>query len=95
MDARPKLNVTFNLLPMNERNSVIGKRMKFNVQDFFSKHEQNSGFVHIYKLFYKHTFISNARLKFAENQTNVKQHPETNFCYLKIIQILHSRYHLK
>ena len=56
MDARPKLNVTFDLLPMNERNSVIGKRMKFNVQDFFSKHEQNSGFVHIYKLFYKQHF---------------------------------------
>ena len=37
--------VTFNLLPMYERNSVIGKRMKFNVQDFFSKHEQNSVFV--------------------------------------------------
>ena len=45
--------------------------------------------------FTNNTFISNARLKFAENQTNVKQHPETNFSYLKIIQILHSRYHLK
>ena len=41
------------------------------------------------------TFISNASLKLAKNQVNAKQHPEAEFCYMKIILILHPRYHPK
>ena len=41
-------------------------------------------------------FISNARLKLAKNQANAKQQQlRLNFCYLKIIHILHPRYHPK
>ena len=34
-------------------------------------------------------------LKLAKNQANAKQQPETKFCYLKIIHILHAGYHPK
>ena len=41
-------------------------------------------------------FISNARLNLAKNQANAKQQQlRLNFCYLKIIHILHPRYHPK
>ena len=36
--------------------------------------------------------IRTARLKLVRNQANAKQHPELNFCYLKIIYILHPGY---
>ena len=39
--------------------------------------------------------ISTARLKLVRNQANAKQHAELNFCYLKIIYILHPGYHPK
>ena len=35
------------------------------------------------------TFISNARLRLAKNQVEAKQHPDTEFCYLKIIHFVH------
>ena len=41
------------------------------------------------------TFISNAGLKLAKNQVNTKQHPEAERLLLKIIHILHPRYHSK
>ena len=44
--------------------------------------------------FLSNTFISNARLKLARIQANAKQHPEAD-CHLKIIHILHPRYHPK
>ena len=48
-----------------------------------------------YTLFYiSNTFISNARLQFAKIQTNGNT-LRLNFCYLKIIHILHPRYHPK
>ena len=50
------------------------------------------------RFFISNTFISNARLKLATNQANgIKQIKQllTNFCYLKIIHILHSHYHPK
>ena len=34
-------------------------------------------------------------MKLAKNQANAKQQPETKFCYLKIIHILHAGYHPK
>ena len=34
-------------------------------------------------------------LKLAKNQANAKQQPETKFCHLKIIHILHAGYHPK
>ena len=39
------------------------------------------------------TFINKTKLKLAKNQAKVKQHPELNFCYLKIICFLHPHYH--
>ena len=39
--------------------------------------------------------ISTSRLKLVRNQANAKHHPELNFCYLKIIYILHPGYHPK
>ena len=42
--------------------------------------------------FISNTFISNARLKLAKIQANAQQHPVAEFCYLKIIHILHPRY---
>ena len=50
-----------------------------------------------YMLFFyiSNTFVSNARLKWAKNQANVKQHPEAELCYLKIIHIFPTRYHPK
>ena len=47
-----------------------------------------------YTLFISNTFISNARLKLAKNQSNVVKQ-RLNFCFLKIIHILHPRYHPK
>ena len=41
------------------------------------------------------SFISNTRLKLAKNQANAKQPLKLNFCYLKIIDILHPYYHPK
>ena len=41
----------------------------------------------LHAFFVSNTFISNARLKLAKNQANVKQHPNTH--------ILHPRYHPK
>ena len=32
---------------------------------------------------------------FAKKQTNAKQHPKATLCHLKIIHILHPRYHPK
>ena len=34
-------------------------------------------------------------MKLAKNQANAKQQPETKFCYLKIIHILHAVYNQK
>ena len=34
-------------------------------------------------------------MKLAKNQANAKQQPETKFCHLKIIHILHAGYHPK
>ena len=49
-----------------------------------------------YMLFLKsNTFMSNARLKLAKNQANIRNTLRLNFCYLKIIHILHPRYHPK
>ena len=45
-------------------------------------------------LFISSTFISNARLKSAEKQMQSNT-LRLNFCYLKIIHILHPRYHPK
>ena len=39
------------------------------------------------------TFINKTKLKLAKNQAKVKQHPELNFCYLKIVCFLHPHYH--
>ena len=48
----------------------------------------------VYTLFFiSNTFISNARLKLAKNQVNAKETLKLNFFNLKIIHILHSRYH--
>ena len=42
------------------------------------------------------TFISNARLKFKKNIKEMLSNTlRLNFCYLKIIHILHPRYHPK
>ena len=48
------------------------------------------------------SFISNTRLKLGKkkrkkkkSKAKAKQHPEVNFCYLKIIQFLHPRFHTK
>ena len=49
----------------------------------------------VHAFFISNAFISNVRLKFAKNQAYAKQHPRLNFYYLKIIQILHWRYHPK
>ena len=46
----------------------------------------------IHAFFISNTFISNARLKLAKNQVNAKQHPELNFCHLKTMHILQTRY---
>ena len=43
--------------------------------------------------FINNTFISNSRLKLTKNKTNAKL--RLNFCYLKVIHILHPRYHSK
>ena len=48
-------------------------------------------FGNLYTLF----FLSSSRLKLAKNQANAKQHLEVNFGNLKIIHILHPRYHPK
>ena len=45
----------------------------------------------LHAFFLSNTFKSNARLRFAKNQANAKQHPEAD--YLKII--LHPHYHQK
>ena len=51
--------------------------------------------MYIHAFFISNAFISNAGLKLPKNQADVKQHPEANFCYLKIIHILDPRYHPK
>ena len=45
--------------------------------------------------FISNIFINNARLKLAKNQENVTNTLKLNFGYLKIIHILHPRYHPK
>ena len=47
----------------------------------------------LYKQHFYNTF--NARLKLKKNQANAKDTLRLNFCYLKIIRILHLRYHPK
>ena len=37
--------------------------------------------------------MNKAMLKLAKNQANTKQHPELDFCYLRIIHTLHLPYH--
>ena len=49
----------------------------------------------LHAFFIGNTFINNTILKLAKNQANAKQQPETKFCYLKIIHILHAGYHPK
>ena len=49
-----------------------------------------------YTLFFiSNTFISNARLKLAKNQTKAKQHSEAELSLFEIIGFLHPRYHPK
>ena len=45
--------------------------------------------------FISNIFINNTRLKLAKNQENVTNTLKLNFGYLKIIHILHPRYHPK
>ena len=45
--------------------------------------------------FISSTFICNARLKLIRNEANTKQHPKAELYYLKIILVLHARYHPK
>ena len=45
----------------------------------------------LHAFFISNTFISNTRLKLAKNQAKAK----LNFCYLKIMHFVHSRYHSK
>ena len=48
------------------------------------------------RIFYiNNTFICNARLKFAKIKQILSNTLRLNFCYLKIIHILHPRYHPK
>ena len=47
----------------------------------------------IHAFFTSNTFINNARLKLVKNQTKLSNTLRLNFCYLKIIHILHARYH--
>ena len=55
----------------------------------------NNAWIYLNDFFISNTFLSTARLKLAKNQENIKQHLRLNFCYLKIIHILHPRYHPK
>ena len=50
---------------------------------------------HLHPFFISNTFISNTRLNLAKIQAKVKQHSETEFCYLIIIYFLHPCYHQK
>ena len=56
-------------------------------------------FYQIHAFFISNTFISNARLKSKEIKQKIKQMLRStmrlNYCYLKIIHILHPRYHQK
>ena len=47
------------------------------------------------RFFISNTFISNTRLKLIKNKQMLNNTLRLNFCYLKIIRILHPRYHLK
>ena len=50
---------------------------------------------HIQAFFINNTFISNARLKLAKIKQMLSKNLRLNFSYLKIIHILHPRYHPK
>ena len=49
----------------------------------------------VHAFFISNTFISTVRMKLAKNQAKTKQHPEKEFCYLKIVRFVHPRSHAK
>ena len=71
----------------------MGSEPNHKISGFFLKISRR--YWHIHGFFKSNTFISNARLKLAKSQANAVQHPRLNFCYLKVIQILHQYYHPK
>ena len=54
---------------------------------------QDMADLEIHAFFISNTFISNARLKLAKKEQMLSNTLRLNFCYLKIIHILHSRCH--
>ena len=49
----------------------------------------------LHAFFISNTFISKARLKLSNSQQMLSNTLELNFCYLKVIHVLHANYHPK
>ena len=62
---------------------------------FCSQKIENLQNVQLHAFFISSTFISNARLKLAKIQQMLRNTLRLNFCYFKIIHIIHPRYHPK
>ena len=60
-----------------------------------------TGFSISTRIFYRQQFYKQHQAEIGEKKkkkkakAKAKQHPEVNFCYLKIVQFLHPRFHTK